>query len=200
MTKDMIRSFMKQERNNLTEQQQVALSSAIHRKLFDLDEYINCGILFSYISFQTEVDTKKILEQAFKDKKRVFVPRVEGKVINFYEILNMNKLKVSSYGIFEPDVEDSKRKSYQGHGDMKNCRKLMLLPGLAFDLYGNRIGYGAGYYDRYLREYQQEGFVKIALAYDFQIVDKLIPEIYDMKADIIITPSRVIQCKEDLII
>ena len=70
----------------------------------------------------------------------------------------------------------------------------MLLPGLAFDKYGNRIGYGAGYYDRYLGAYSINNWIKIALAYDFQIMDRLNVNEYDIRTDYIVTDKRVISC------
>ncbi|MDF2943696.1 MAG: hypothetical protein K0S01_2554 [Herbinix sp.] len=78
--------------------------------------------------------------------------------------------------------------------DETKIDNLMLLPGLAFDPTGNRIGYGAGYYDRYLSTYPPDHFYKIALAYDFQIKEKIIASEYDVKADAILTPTRRIQC------
>jgi 5-formyltetrahydrofolate cyclo-ligase len=73
---------------------------------------------------------------------------------------------------------------------------LMLLPGLAFDLGGNRIGYGAGYYDRYLSKHQKDHFLKVALAYDFQVYDHLEADEFDIRADLILTPTRLISCIE----
>ena len=70
----------------------------------------------------------------------------------------------------------------------------MLLPGLAFDPEGNRIGYGAGYYDRYLAKYPKDYFLKIALAYDFQILKQIKGNEHDVKADMIITPNQIIKC------
>lgn len=73
--------------------------------------------------------------------------------------------------------------------------KLMLLPGLAFDLYGNRIGYGAGYYDKYLSSHPEINFYKTALAYDFQVMDSITTEKFDIKADAVLTPTQFILCR-----
>ena len=72
----------------------------------------------------------------------------------------------------------------------------MLMPGLAFDIFGNRVGYGAGYYDSYLSKYPNDEWVKIALAYDFQITDRIAAGKYDIPADYIVTPDRFVICKE----
>jgi 5-formyltetrahydrofolate cyclo-ligase len=191
---------MKGERNSLSKDDQIAFSKAIREKLFELEFYKKCNVLFTYVSFQSEVDTLTIINQALEDKKKVFAPRVEGnevvckgshllKNMDFYEIYSTKAFLQSNYGIWEPKKEEERR--YTGSQEIK----LILLPGLAFDLSGNRIGYGAGYYDRYLNTHSNDNFLKIALAYDFQIVGPLKADAYDVRTDLILTPSRIIHCR-----
>ncbi|MDD4113327.1 MAG: 5-formyltetrahydrofolate cyclo-ligase, partial [Herbinix sp.] len=107
-------------------------------------------------------------------------------------IQGIDNLIRSNYGILEPDSDT--RDKYVS--SMSDNNKLMLLPGLVFDTKGNRIGYGAGYYDRYLGKFAGDEWNKVALAYDFQIANKLTVGIYDVPVDFIVTPDRIIICKE----
>lgn len=193
MMKSEIRSWMMETRNNLSEEQRDQWNMQLLQKLADLKEYKACTKLFTYISFRSEPDTIGIIKLALKDKKQVYVPRVEGKRMQFYEIDGFDKLERSNYGILEPGMEEEKRCSFETQG--KETLNLMLLPGLAFDLKGNRIGYGGGFYDKYLSEFSKTHFYKIALTYEFQILDHINTSEYDKRADLLMTPERKIYCK-----
>lgn len=204
MTRSEIRRHYRAIRNEMTNDLMNEYNKKILERLLALDLFIKCNILFTYISFGNEVDTHEIINKALQMKKQVYVPRVENKEchasqgtsmfneMNFYEIQGIDKLMRSNYGILEPDGDI--RNKYVSSMSDKN--KLMLLPGLAFDTKGNRIGYGAGYYDRYLGRFAQNEWKKLALAYDFQITNKLTVGIYDVPTDFIVTPDRTIICKE----
>lgn len=193
MTKNEIRSQNKKIRNQLTDSLVNEYSKKIHDRLFDLDKFIKCTILFTYISFGKEVDTHEIINKALMMNKHVYVPRVEQNELNFYEIHGLDNLIKSNFGILEPD--DHIHNKYVSSLSKDND-KLMLLPGLAFDKTGNRIGYGAGYYDRYLGRFPLNEWLKIALAYDFQVTNKLTVGKYDVPTDFIVTPDTFIICKE----
>ena len=193
MTKGEIRSQNKRKRNQLTEDLVDEYSMKIHEKLYQLEEFVKCNMLFTYISIGTEVDTHKIIRKALQMNKHVYVPRVENKELNFYRIDGIDSLIRSSFGILEPDasIDQKYASSLSGYD-----KRLLLLPGLAFDKAGNRIGYGAGYYDRYLGRYSHNEWVTVALAYDFQLTDDIQADIYDVPADYIITPDEYIICKK----
>jgi 5-formyltetrahydrofolate cyclo-ligase len=213
MTKAETRSYMKNIRNSLSEEEQDAFSNSILKRLRNLEVYKSCRYLFSFVSMQSEVNTRKIIRQALRDEKLVFSPRVEGKTMDFYKIDSLETLITSKFGVLEPVRQENRRYAFTrdmklsiasigsggraghnlGSGDLQT--KLMLLPGLAFDLSGNRIGYGAGYYDRYLSDHGEEDFIKIALAYDFQVSDRIASEAFDVRADMILTPTRLIRCR-----
>ena len=191
MTKNEIRRFQKELRSKLSTEEHNVLSDSIRKLLLQSKDYQNCSRLFVYVSFRSEVNTLKIIEQSLADKKRVFAPKTTAEDMEFYEIHSFDKLNPSRFGVLEPVAEEGGR-YIEGHE--KEQGNLMLLPGLGFDLLGNRIGYGAGYYDRYLVKHPNANFNKIALSYDFQIMEQIPSEDFDIRVDAIITPSRMIRC------
>lgn len=193
MTKKEIRSHIKKLRNALPQSLRNEYNKQIYHRLSSLDEFKEADMLFTYISFGSEVSTKEIINKAIQMGKKVYVPKVEDGGMNFYEIKGFEGLIRSEFGIMEPDSQEHHR-YIAGLSD--NSKMLMLLPGLAFDKYGNRIGYGAGYYDRYLNSHSQTEWVKLALAYDFQVMNQIKVNKYDIPTDYIITDKRSINCKE----
>lgn len=191
MTKEQIRTEMKNLRGQLNHEECLAMSEKIQEKLLNSEAYQNCLHLFTFLSFQSEIETRGIIRIALQERKRVYVPRVQHKSMEFYEIQNLNSLIKSKFGIEEPIP--NKDTLFQG----SDGEKLMILPGLAFDYYGNRIGYGAGYYDRYLRAHDREHMLKVAVAYDLQLFDELPSDEFDVKADYIITPNKIIKCRSN---
>jgi 5-formyltetrahydrofolate cyclo-ligase len=199
MTKEQIRIRMKERRNALSMEERLASNRAILKQLCTMKEFVECESLFTYVSFQSEVDTRAMINAALEDKKCVYVPRIEKQeghekqpVMNFYRIDSCLSLVKNKLGIPEPARDDER--PYRMELQEEKSTSLMLLPGLAFDRSGNRIGYGGGYYDWYLRNGNQKCFTKIALAYEFQIIERIAAEPYDVKADYIITPAKIITC------
>ncbi|MHB8128528.1 MAG: 5-formyltetrahydrofolate cyclo-ligase [Mobilitalea sp.] len=187
MTKDQIRTEHKKRRNILTFEEQKIYNRAIRERLFQIPRYRSSDFLFTFVSFQSEVDTIEIIRQAFLDHKKVYVPRVEDHGMEFYEIHSLEGMTTSNFGVLEPPKKDEYR--YIGTKEPK----LMLLPGLAFDYSGNRIGFGAGYYDQYLTAHKKEHFYNIALAYDFQVLESIPAEQFDVKADAILTQTQLFE-------
>lgn len=185
---------MKRRRNRLSTIERRTYDEEITEAVLRSQEYRLCRRLFCYMSFGTEFNTENIIHQALNEEKQVFLPRAEaGHRLEFYRIDGLQALERSSYGIPEPVPEEAKR--YQGtYPNETSEANLMLMPGLAFDCTGNRIGYGAGYYDRYLIRFPARHFNKIAVCYDFQLLEQIHSEEYDIRADAIITPSRQIYC------
>jgi 5-formyltetrahydrofolate cyclo-ligase len=188
MTKEQIRKEMKNKRLNLTALERQQYDSALLASFLSLHEYVDCENLFAYVSFGTEPDTHLLIMKAVQAGKKVFVPCVEGPEMEFYRVSALDGFEISGFGIPEPQPDMTKR--YQGKGS----RQLMLMPGLAFDQHGGRIGFGAGYFDKYLVKHPPEKFCKVALAYDFQIYECLDTEQHDIGTDIIVTPTKTIYC------
>ena len=196
MNKQNIRKNISQILDKLDDSTHMLFSRNIHNHILETKDYDRCKCIFTYLSFGKEVDTFNLVNQALLDGKHVFVPKVNGKTMEFYHITSLKGLIRSKFGILEPDEE--LHISYPNWScnlsiESNHFEKLMILPGIAFDLKGHRIGYGAGYYDKYLAEYKKEDFNKIALAFDFQILDQIPAEEHDINAEKIITPTRIIQ-------
>lgn len=203
MTKNEMRRQYTVLRDSLSRDEIKRFSGEIHNRLLQTKAYRECGFLLVYLSFRSEVDTRDMIAKALSDGKKVYLPRIVGKDMEFYEIHDLKGLQVSPYGIEEPPEEECNRFTRESPGDIifgnkkrnqedTRYHNLMLLPGLAFDTNGNRIGYGAGFYDRYLASHAGMIVYKIGLAYDLQVAEHIEAEAYDVKADCLLTPTRLI--------
>ncbi len=142
-----------------------------------------------YVGVGSEIDTSPFITQALKKRKQVFVPSCltkEGKLL-VSRLFDLAELAPGYYGLLEP-----KEEFLRPHDP--DCLDLIILPGLAFDLRGNRLGRGGGYYDRLLAQVHPWTLL-IALAFDFQVQEQIPAEDHDLPLDIIITPSRIITCR-----
>ncbi len=183
MTKDEIRQEIKQRKEMLTHDQIIKKSEIIVQHFTALSEYDNCSQLILYASFNQEVNTLPLINQALRDGKKVALPKVMGKDIEFFYITAFSETAISTMGIPEPDT----LKKIELISDRTN---LILVPGLAFDRTGNRIGYGKSYYDAYFTgKSGKADFLKIAFAYDFQVYDSIPVESHDVKIDWLITEN-----------
>lgn len=185
MDKKTLRKIMIEKRNMLSEEKEV-FDKKIKKDLLDTDLYKRSKSIFIYINFGSEINTKAIIESFFNDNKSVYVPKIntKKKEMNAVKISSFENLIENKYGILEPDNNEILNKM-----DLD----LIILPGVAFDYGGGRVGYGGGYYDRYL-ESINKNIIKIALLYDFQLIDKVPCEEHDIRANYIITEKRLIKC------
>lgn len=181
MTKEEIRLEIKNRKEKLTGIQIEEKSRLMTQCFTGLTEYKNCSQLILYASFNQEVKTHPLINQALRDGKRVALPKVMGSEIEFFYIHSFGETAVSSMGIPEPEVNER----LELYSDETN---VILVPGLAFDREGNRIGYGKSYYDAYFAAHREE-FVKTAFAYDFQVYNKLPAEKHDVRMDVLITET-----------
>lgn len=186
MVKQEVRSNMKELKSKLPESFVLRNSDCISNHLLQTTAYNQCNILFCYVSFNQEVITTSILKTALSQKKKVAVPKITGNEMKFFCIESLGDLKPGTLGILEPITTNEVIPSLDAHN-------LVLVPGLAFDLKKNRIGYGKGYYDGYFIKYVEIPMTKIALAYDFQVLNELPVEEHDIKVDRILTQTRIIE-------
>lgn len=163
-------------------------SRRIMARLQETDIFLRAHLILVYMDFGSEVRTTPLVAELLQKKeKRVFCPRVDETEMDFYEITDLNQLARGYKGIREPAPQPELR---FGEAQCHRYFCLMLIPGVAFDCSGGRIGYGKGYYDRFLARYPE--LPTVALAYDCQIVPAVPLAAYDQKTGIVITESEII--------
>lgn len=179
--KEDIRKRLLKIRRSLSKEEVLQMSRKIRERLFDLPEYRTSKVVMFYISHDNEVDTREMIAESLYTKK-VLVPFTEKENIYPVVIESLNNLNRGAFGILEPREKKIHRRKID----------MIIVPGVAFDHRGYRIGYGKGFYDRFLKE--RHG-IKIGLAYDFQIVERIPENEGDIPVDKIITEKRVIECR-----
>lgn len=189
MDKKSIRKNILKIRDDLDTYEKRSMDDILEKTFLNSEEYMSAKNIFIYISYGSEINTKNIILKALKDNKNVYVPRIEIKTKNMdaVKFISFDKLVKNAYGILEP----SKDEIFVD----PNKLDLIVVPGVAFDNNKGRMGYGAGYYDRYLNKINEKDYRrinKVALAYDFQIIDEVPMEKNDVPIDCIITTSKTI--------
>lgn len=178
--KKEIRAEVKKRRREASAEQIRKKSDAICEQFLTLSEYKEAKIVFAYMDCKNEVQTKKVIEQCWADGKVVAVPKVFGEIMKYYAITSYEDLENGYFGIQEPKHEQLKEVICEDG--------LMILPGVAFDENRHRVGYGGGFYDRYLEAHPN--MKKIAFAFEFQMFEEVPFEKFDIQPDKIITENR----------
>ncbi|MBP5462549.1 MAG: 5-formyltetrahydrofolate cyclo-ligase [Lachnospiraceae bacterium] len=187
MDKSELRKVMKRKRSNLSAERILMYSGCIAENLISRQEYADASVLLAYVSFSSEVNTHFLIEKAWNDGNRVAVPKcVDDTRLEFQYIHSFDDLAPGKFGIPEPVTGDC----VQYTPDDK-C--LILLPGVAYTNNGDRLGYGGGYYDRYLKKHNE--IPKVMLAYSLQQTETLPVDDKDVPADMIVTEIGCIEAK-----
>lgn len=174
MDKIELRKQMINKRLDLSREDYATKSNLIISKLKQHPDFINAKTIGVYVSFKNEVDTISLIKEIVNEKN-ICVPKTDGHLMNFYLINSLDELKKGNFGILEP--------LNQGKIINKENIDLLIVPIVAFDSNHNRLGYGGGYYDRYLKNY----FGKvIGLAFSFQQIETLPVESFDIPIKTII--------------
>ena len=174
MDKERLRREMLRKRRAMTAEEIEAASAELAARLFAHPLYRAAKTLYVYLSANHEVRTDGVIAQARRDGKRVAVPKVEEKELRFYYLEADTNLQAGAFGILEPvDAQAA-----------DDPTALVLLPGLAFDRAGYRLGYGGGYYDRFLA--REPKHPTVALCYGFQLLDRLPTDPHDIPAAAVI--------------
>ncbi len=148
MDKKIIRKNMLEIRNRFSQQQRKQKSAMIWQHFMQTSQYHKADIIFTYVSMNTEVETTPFFEKIWKDGKKIAVPITEkNRQMSFVYLNKLEELTELQWGIPEPNKE----KSVLAEPTQKS---LFVVPALAVDKMGNRIGYGGGYYDTYFTKYQ----------------------------------------------
>lgn len=192
LSKHEIRKLIKDEKSKLSHIEIEKVSDEIIKQFISSNEYNQADIICTYVAFNQEILTNSFIEYSILNGKKVAVPKVQNQEMDFYYITDLSELEIGYYGILEPKTSNKVKED-----ELKDKNVLMIMPGLAFDLKGNRIGYGGGYYDKYLEKHEKVKFLKIAFAYEFQILKDIEVDKFDKKVDQIITSKNWIKIREE---
>lgn len=185
-TKAEIRKRILEIRQGMTDEEIAAKSEAIVQKVVKTPEYREANNVLLYADYCQEVVTRGIFEDALLHRKKIFFPKVDKmtNTMEFYQTISIRQLERGYMNILEP-IEDIKmRYKFQPKEDT-----LAVLPGVAFDTSGYRLGYGKGFYDKFLASRRQ--ISTMALAFACQIVDEIPRDTHDIKMDKIVTEEII---------
>lgn len=172
MNKKEMRAIIRTKKRAMTESQIVSASRNLGVLFRNSELYRNAKSIYGYLPYNQEVRTVQMLEQAIRDGKRVAVPKCYGEEMRFIWMDDLTQVAPGYANIPEPIAD----------GPIADDETaLVLMPGLAFDPQGHRIGYGGGFYDRFLA--QEPNHPTLALCYGFQMVEKLETESFDIPVD-----------------
>lgn len=185
-TKSEIRKRILEARGALTQDEVAAKSDAILQKVLKTPEYMEADNILLYADYNREVMTRGIFEDAMMRKKRVYFPKSDKftNAMTFYQTLSVKQLEKGYMGIPEPKENPQLCYKFNANEDT-----LVIVPGVAFDMAGFRLGYGKGYYDKFLSNRRQ--LSTMALAFACQIVEELPSEPHDIKMDKIVTEEII---------
>ena len=175
MNKSEMRAMIRQQKRALTEQQIEKASLELGEKFFACEQYQNAKTIYGYMPYNQEVRTVPMLERAMRDGKQVAVPKVYGEEMKFILMEDLSRVEKGYAGIPEPIADGPVAEDETA---------LVLMPGLAFDPWGHRIGYGGGFYDKFLAS--EPGHPTVALCYGFQMFPHLETEEFDKSVDLVI--------------
>lgn len=187
MPKRAHRAAILARRRDLRKAQVVALSLALQQRFLELPEYHGAGTLALYAPIHHEVETAAVAAAALAAGKTLLYPAVVGTELKFCRVGALTELAPGKYGIPEPG----------GEGCDPAQADLIVVPGVAFDLCGRRIGYGKGYYDRALHRLEGSGKL-VAFCYDFQLLQEIAGEPHDVTMDLVVTESRVVRVNKHI--
>ncbi len=208
--KDRARAYFKKVRTDLGERTREGLDAAIAERILATDAYRTATAVLTYLSTGAEVDTRRIIERAWADGRIVAIPRCaeDAHVMSWHRIESFEELERGAHGIDEPPADPATLIDIDALGastasvdpldtSASGSPAIALVPGLAFDVAGNRIGYGGGFFDAFLA-----GFAgtSIGLCREAQLVPSLREiealEAHDAPVDIVVTESRTVPSRQ----
>ena len=175
MDKSALRRQIRQQKREMTTEQIEAASARLQKLFVATEQYRRAKTVYGYLPYNQEVRTVTILEQALRDGKRVAVPKVYGEEMKFIYMTDLSAVEKSEMGVPEPVADGPVA---------EDPTALVLMPGVAFTKDGKRIGYGGGFYDKFLAS--EPNHPTVALCYPFQIVEQLPTEAHDIPVDCVL--------------
>lgn len=177
-TKKEIRKKIFAARKACTSEQIDSWSRDITKRVVSLPAFRHAQRILVYADYNHEVVTRYLIEEAWRRGKEVAVPKVVGKNMIFYKLTDFSQLEPGYFGIPEPS-----------EGEVVEWpQALMIMPGVAFDKKNHRVGYGGGFYDRYLEKHPE--IQRVAVAFSFQILEEVPTEPTDICPQIIVTEKE----------
>lgn len=179
--KKILRKHFKDIRSGMSLNEREQADKAVQQALLSSREYKDCSMVLAYVSSDIEVSTAEIISEALKSKT-VLCPRCEksGNVMHFYKIESTDDLKEGRFGIFEPD------ENCELCSDLENA--VCIVPALSYDKNGYRLGFGMGFYDRFLADFKG---LKLGLCYENCLSESLVHDSYDIPVDKIFTDKDI---------
>ncbi len=175
MNKQELRAMIRAKKRAMTEEEIARRSARLGELLADSEAYRKAGTIYGYLPYNQEVRTVPMLERALREGKRVAVPKCYGDEMRFIYMEDLTQVEKGYAGIPEPIADGP---------IADDAAALVLMPGLAFDPEGHRIGYGGGFYDKFLA--REPGHPTLALCYDFQMLPRLETEEFDIPVDTVL--------------
>lgn len=195
-TKAQLRERMKKRRDAMPKDERAAKSDAIARRIMKLDWYSYAAELLVYAAIRSEVELFSFCEMAWRDGRILYFPRVSGEDMEFYRVDSFQQLAPGCFQVPEPrliadsdfaESSDSLAGEVWSAGSERTVP--ILVPGIAFSRQGQRIGYGKGYYDRYLAKHP--ALMPIGICFEEQLVDGMETEAQDYPMRRIVTERDV---------
>lgn len=185
-TKEEIRKKILRKRSQIPKDEWQRSTDMISDVIISHKWFQEADNIYCYLDFNGETGTRSIIEEAWHCGKRVWVPKTEGQNMQFYAFHSYEDARPGIFGILEPRKEES----------ADGAEGLVIVPGVAFDRERNRLGYGRGYYDRYLCVHQE--LRTIAAAFSVQVIEHIPCEDNDIKPQILVTEAYILG-REDIL-
>lgn len=199
ISKEKVRKKAVETRDSIDEESRQQKSEEIAKKILEADWFKEADIVLSYHAFRSEVEVDALNRAVLTQGKKLYLPKtyVKEKQIRFFEITDLSKLKRGYQKIWEPTGEEQEFSFETVKEEQKKV--LMIMPGTAYDARGYRMGYGGGYYDRYLNAHEAEwkmiDFMTVFAAFSEQKMILIPGERCDVKPDVIVTEKEIMQRK-----
>jgi len=180
--KQLLRNKLKTARLALSDEKKKSFDSEIATKIISSKEYMEARTVICYVSGENEIDTRSIIGAALANKKRVAVPKTEksDRTMKFYVITSFSQLEAGNYKLLEPIDSCILLDNYTD--------SICIAPALGYDLYGHRIGYGKGFYDKFLADYTG---ISIGLCYTGCVGKEIPHEEFDVPVDVLVTQNYI---------
>lgn len=175
--KSALRKEVLARRDELPREKRKMADMAMADRIIGHQWFYRAEVLLAFVNYGSEISTEEIITEALAKGKKVFVPKIEGEDMVFYRINSLTELQEGYKGIREP-LGDTEVFNYEAYTDY---RMLLLMPGVAFDVYGNRMGYGKGFYDRFLADKELLQTYSIGIGYACQRVEQVPVDEHDLK-------------------